>query len=53
MSLTDASVERFSGGRQLSPPEVIDASVTIKDGQTVVLGSGRPRAEGRALILVM
>ena len=33
--------------------EIIDASVTIRNGSTVVLGSGRPDSSQGALILVM
>jgi hypothetical protein len=34
-------------------PDVIDASVTARSGQTVVLGSGRPISTAGALILAM
>lgn len=41
-----------SSGQRLMPA-VIDASVTARSGQTVVLGSGRPDTSGGALILAM
>ena len=51
--LNDEDSAYMSSGGQRLMPTVIDASVTARSGQTVVLGSGRPDASGGALILAM
>ena len=52
--LRDVSGEYVDGGGTRRPgPAIIDASVTVRSGQTVVLGSGRPRGSENALILVV
>ena len=52
--LTDPSGEYISNNGQRRPgPTIIDASVTVRSGQTIVLVSGRPNDSANALILVM
>lgn len=52
--LLDTSGEYINNnGRRISGPAIIDVSVTVRSGQTVVLGSGRPSGAANALILVM
>lgn len=45
--------EDARGPDRLEAPVLIDASVTTRSGQTVVLGSGRPSGPGGAFILAM
>lgn len=53
--LIDTSGEYINNnnGRRVPGPAIIDVSVTVRSGQTVVLGSGRPNGAASALILVM
>lgn len=52
--LLDISGEYIDdNGRRRSGPAIIDASVTMRSGQTVVLGSGRPSGTENALILIL
>lgn len=53
VSLNDEDGAYFSPSGQRIRPSVIDASVTARSGQTVVLGSGRPNTSAAALILAM
>ena len=51
--LIDTSGEYINNGRRIAGPAIIDVSVTVRSGQTIVLGSGRPSGSANALILVM
>ena len=53
VTLRDATGEFYSDGRLRPGPAVMDVSVNVRNGQTVVLGSGRPNNAGGAIILVM
>ncbi len=43
----------FMDGNWIPGPTVLNASVNVRDGQTVVLGSARPTPDAAALILVV
>lgn len=53
VNLRDARYESTYQGSRVPLPEILDVSVNIRNGQTIILGSARPTASSEALILVM
>lgn len=51
--LRDANQDVVTLERRVRGPDIMSVSVNVRDGQTVVLGSGRPEGSEAALILVM
>lgn len=51
--LRDTNQDGFVNDRRVESPEIISVTVNVRDGQTAVLGSGRPEGSEGALILVM
>lgn len=51
--LRDGDREQLVGNGMWRAPELLNASVNVRNGQTVVLGSVRDDPEGGAIILVM
>jgi hypothetical protein len=53
VQLFDANRQTGINGRWVNGPKILDVSVNVRDGQTVVLGSARHERASAALILVM
>lgn len=53
VQLFDANRQTGINGRWVNGPKILDVSVNVRDGQTVVLGSARHELASAALILVM
>ena len=53
VKLFDANRQTGINGHWVDGPTILDVSVNVRDGQTVVLGSARHESASAALILVM